>query len=162
MTTEAAASASIPAQAGSPTRRAEPPGAEVRLGLYETMVLSRTYEEAILRDYFGLPVEVRQFQGQWLRLDPANQSRVGALDGHSLVGQDLVAGERVWDVQSKLRIRLGPLTRLGGRISAANVAFDDHPNEKRFSDRIETVTVDSVFAWLSRSGMAARPVQFAP
>lgn len=50
-------------------------------------------------------------------------------------------------------LRLGPLTRLGGRISAANVAFDDHPMEKRFSDRIETVTVDSVFSWLSRSGL---------
>ena len=55
-------------------------------------------------------------------------------------------------------LRLGPLTRLGGRISAANVAFDDHPNEKRFSDRIETVTVDSVFAWLPRAGLGAAPV----
>ena len=35
----------------------------------------------------------------------------------------------------------------------ANIAFDDHPNDKRFSDRIETVTVDSVFAWLQRSGL---------
>ncbi|MBX3603731.1 MAG: DUF2145 domain-containing protein [Piscinibacter sp.] len=50
-------------------------------------------------------------------------------------------------------LRLGPLTRLGGRMTAANIAFDDHPNEKRFSDRIETVTVDSVFAWLNRSGL---------
>lgn len=55
-------------------------------------------------------------------------------------------------------ITLGPLTRLGGRISSANVAFDDHPNEKRFSDRIETVTADSVFAWLTRSALAAPPV----
>ena len=55
-------------------------------------------------------------------------------------------------------LTLGPLTRLGGRISAANVAFDDHPNEKRFSDRIETVTVDSVFAWLPRAGLGAAPV----
>jgi hypothetical protein len=53
---------------------------------------------------------------------------------------------------------LGPLARLGGRISAANVAFDDHPNEKRFSDRIETVTVDSVFEWLPRAGLGAAPV----
>jgi len=51
-----------------------------------------------------------------------------------------------------------PLTRLGGRLSAANVAFDDHPNEKRFTDRIETVTVDSVFAWLQRSGLGGAPV----
>lgn len=54
-------------------------------------------------------------------------------------------------------LKIGPLTRLGGRVTAANVAFDDHPNEKRFSDRIETVTVDSVFAWLQRSGLGAAP-----
>jgi hypothetical protein len=38
------------------------------------------------------------------------------------------------------------------------VAFDDHPNDKRYSDRIETVTVDSVFEWLARAGLAG-PVQ---
>jgi hypothetical protein len=57
-------------------------------------------------------------------------------------------------------LRLGPLTRLGGRVGSANVAFDDHPNDKRFSDRIETVTVDSVFAWLLRAGLGAAPVAF--
>ena len=55
-------------------------------------------------------------------------------------------------------LKIGPLTRLGGRATAANIAFDDHPNEKRFSDRIETVTVDSMFTWLQRSGMAGAPV----
>jgi len=50
-------------------------------------------------------------------------------------------------------LKLGPLTRLGGRMTAANVAFDDHPNDKRFADRIETVTVDSVFDWLQRARM---------
>lgn len=52
---------------------------------------------------------------------------------------------------------LGPLTRLGGRISAANVAFDDHPYEKRFSDRIETVTVDSMFAWMQAIRLGSAP-----
>lgn len=55
-------------------------------------------------------------------------------------------------------LKLGPLTRLGGRVGSANVAFDDHPNDKRFSDRIETVTVDSVFAWMPRAGLGAAPV----
>lgn len=50
-------------------------------------------------------------------------------------------------------LTLGAFTRLGARVTAANVAFDDHPNEKRFADRIETVTADSVFAWLQRSGL---------
>lgn len=43
-------------------------------------------------------------------------------------------------------------------MTRANIAFDDHPNHKRFADRIETVTVDSVFAWLQRSGLGERPV----
>ncbi len=55
-------------------------------------------------------------------------------------------------------LRISAIKRLGGRMTAANIAFDDHPNEKRFSDRIETVTVDSVFAWLNRSGLGG-PVQ---
>ena len=53
-------------------------------------------------------------------------------------------------------LRLGAMTRLGARMSSANVAFDDHPNDKRFSDRIETVTADSVFQWLERAGLAGR------
>jgi len=55
-------------------------------------------------------------------------------------------------------LKLGPLTRLGARMTAANVAFDDHPNEKRFADRIETMTVDSVFAWLPRAGLGQAPI----
>ena len=50
-------------------------------------------------------------------------------------------------------LRLSTTKRLGARILSANVAFDDHPNEKRFADRIETVTVDSVLRWLERSGL---------
>ncbi|WP_418317742.1 DUF2145 domain-containing protein [Piscinibacter sakaiensis] len=55
-------------------------------------------------------------------------------------------------------LNLGPLTRLGARVGSAHIAFDDHPDSKRFGNRIETVTVDSVFSWLTRSGLGARPV----
>ena len=55
-------------------------------------------------------------------------------------------------------LHLSAFKRLGARMVSANVAFDDHPNEKRFSDRIETVTVDSVFRWLERDGLGG-PVQ---
>ena len=53
-------------------------------------------------------------------------------------------------------LRIGALTRLGANVTRANIAFDDHPNSKRFSDRIETVTVDSVFPWLVSNGFAER------
>jgi type VI secretion system protein ImpH len=65
--------------------------------------------QALLQDYFGLPVEVRQFQGQWLLLDEANRTRLGAAEGNSVLALSAVAGDRVWDVQGKFRIRLGPL-----------------------------------------------------
>ena len=55
-------------------------------------------------------------------------------------------------------LKLSTFERLGARMTSANIAFDDHPNSKRFTDRIETVTVDSVFAWLNRSGLG-EPVQ---
>ncbi|OWW20633.1 DUF2145 domain-containing protein [Noviherbaspirillum denitrificans] len=55
-------------------------------------------------------------------------------------------------------LKLDALTRLGGRIGAANVAFDDHPLEKRFADRIETVTADSVFRWMERTGLGSAAV----
>jgi hypothetical protein len=55
-------------------------------------------------------------------------------------------------------LRLGALTRLGARATSAHIAFDDHPNELRLSDRIQTVTVDSIFAWLQRSGLGAAPI----
>jgi type VI secretion system protein ImpH len=64
--------------------------------------------EAMLQDYFGIAVRVLQFRGQWLRLDPANQSRF-VPGGNTQLGVNVVAGSRVWDTQSKFRLRLGPL-----------------------------------------------------
>jgi type VI secretion system protein ImpH len=67
--------------------------------------------EAIVRDYFDLPGRVNQFTGQWLYLEPASLSRLPDEGGgvNCELGVNAVAGERVWDVVSKFRIRLGPL-----------------------------------------------------
>ena len=65
--------------------------------------------ERLLEDYFGICVRVLQFQGQWLRLDTASQSRFSAEGGNTELGMNVVVGERVWDIRSTIRIRLGPL-----------------------------------------------------
>jgi type VI secretion system protein ImpH len=65
---------------------------------------------ALVGDYFNLPVRVVQFRGQWLRLLPVDCSRLGARGANNELGVNLVVGERVWDVQSKFRMRLGPLS----------------------------------------------------
>jgi hypothetical protein len=46
------------------------------------------------------------------------------------------------------QLELGTLTRLGARVTKANVAFDDHPPELRWKGHIQTVTVDSIVTWL--------------
>ncbi|MFN7645061.1 MAG: DUF2145 domain-containing protein [Burkholderiales bacterium] len=51
-------------------------------------------------------------------------------------------------------LRIDAFTRLGAHVDSANVAFDDPPDAKRFAGRIETVTADSVVAWLSRADCA--------
>jgi type VI secretion system protein ImpH len=63
---------------------------------------------AMLQDYFRLPVEVCQYQGQWLRIEPAQQSQL-RLGGNNQLGHTTVIGDRVWDTQSKFRIRIGSL-----------------------------------------------------
>jgi type VI secretion system protein ImpH len=66
--------------------------------------------EALLTDYFGLSVKVKQFVGQWLDLEPTSQTTLGVVDGNGQLGVNVIAGERVWDVQGKIRLRLGPLS----------------------------------------------------
>lgn len=56
-------------------------------------------------------------------------------------------------------LKLDTLTRLGARMTKANVAFDDHPGELRWSDRIRTVTVDSVFAFMAARDASVKRIE---
>jgi hypothetical protein len=137
---------------------------------------------ALLLDGVGCPCTARPgpapqaLQHRELRLEPdLQQSNQWAIETLALAmepsigapGEPMVASRQraqAW-LQFKgyapAALTIGPLTRLGGRMTAANVAFDDHPNEKRYADRIETVTVESVFAWMPRSGLGTAPVRLA-
>ena len=66
----------------------------------------------LLVDYFGLPVEVDQFVGRWYPIPRSDQCELGAEDGASnRLGLGAVAGDEIWDAQTCVRIRIGPLTR---------------------------------------------------
>ncbi len=66
--------------------------------------------EAMLRDYFQVPARIEQFRGQWLKLELPNRTSLGGEQGNNELGVSAVAGRRVWDRQSKFRLRIGPLT----------------------------------------------------
>ncbi len=69
--------------------------------------------EELLGDYFELPVRVTQFCGRWLNLSLPDRSclptPVVTRGQNRQLSNDLVLGTRVWDVQTKFRIRIGPL-----------------------------------------------------
>ncbi len=64
--------------------------------------------ESILSDYFHTTAELRQFHGQWLDLERSDHTLLG--EQNCRLGVDTIAGTRVWDQQSKFRVRIGPLT----------------------------------------------------
>lgn len=63
--------------------------------------------ENILSDYFSTRAKVRQFHGQWLDLEPQDYTKLGLRN--SKLGESAIVGTRVWEQQSKFRVRLGPL-----------------------------------------------------
>ncbi len=68
--------------------------------------------EAVLEDFFDVPVAVEQFIGGWYALAPSTQCSLGSETGASdQVGLGAVVGDEIWDQQARVRIRLGPLTR---------------------------------------------------
>lgn len=88
-------------------------------GLFAGRARSAVALETMLADYLDLPVEVRQFEGQWLYLSPEDRSLLpggaGGLGQNNGLGESVVIGERVWDVQSRFRVSVGPLDYAGFR-----------------------------------------------
>ncbi|MDZ7622605.1 MAG: type VI secretion system baseplate subunit TssG [Candidatus Competibacteraceae bacterium] len=65
--------------------------------------------QAILADFFKLPVTIENFVGHWLPLSETSRCRLGASPTTGLLGVTAVIGERVWDCQYKFRIVIGPM-----------------------------------------------------
>lgn len=67
--------------------------------------------QQILSDYFEVPVAIEQFSGGWYRLDPETQCRLSEENNNSEeLGFGAVAGDEMWNQQSRVQIMLGPLS----------------------------------------------------
>lgn len=67
--------------------------------------------ESILRDYFGARVEVGQFVGGWYPVARGAQCKLGEEGYSSRLGRGAVVGDEIWDRQSRIRVKIGPLAR---------------------------------------------------
>ncbi len=96
---------------------------------------------------------------------PYQQSNQWAIETLALLADPAVtsrAAARNWLRARDYRpttLQISSLTRLGARVSSAHISFDDHPFGRRMAGQIDTVTVDSVFAWIERSGLGDAPLR---
>jgi type VI secretion system protein ImpH len=68
--------------------------------------------QLVLCEHFQTAIELQQFHGQWLAINQYEQSRLPDLDAApsmNEIGVTAMLGRRIWDVQSKFRVRIGPL-----------------------------------------------------
>ena len=63
--------------------------------------------------YFGVKVALEQFVGQWIEAPVAEQTSLGGESG--ALGLTTVLGQRMWDQQTKIRLRIGPLDQAAFR-----------------------------------------------
>lgn len=65
--------------------------------------------EAVLSDFFKLPVRIEQFVGHWMRLPADGLCRLRSGPRAQVLGMTSVIGRQVWNAQHKFRIVVGPL-----------------------------------------------------
>lgn len=81
-------------------------------GHFSSIVPRAAELTSMLRSIFQLDVHVQQLVGQWLMLSAGEQSRLNSSatnGGWNSLGKDSVAGSRIWDLQNRFRVQLGPL-----------------------------------------------------
>ncbi|MFI5311594.1 MAG: type VI secretion system baseplate subunit TssG [Gemmatimonadales bacterium] len=68
--------------------------------------------EELLSEYFSVTAVVEQFVGGWHALERDSCTAIGEEDGPATqLGVGAVVGDEIWDPQSRIRVRLGPLSR---------------------------------------------------
>ncbi len=69
---------------------------------------------ALLADFLRMPIEIQQFSGQWYTFPTDEQSRMPSsiepTGRNAQVGSGLIIGERVFLVDRRFRVLVGPLT----------------------------------------------------
>ena len=98
-------------QPGSLERDCVPDYAKLcRAGLFAAQARSADGLELILLDYFGLPVQIRQFVAAWLEIPSEQLCRLGVSEEHASLGAGATLGRASRQCQHKFEIVIGPVT----------------------------------------------------
>jgi type VI secretion system protein ImpH len=81
-----------------------------RCGRFAPQCRSAEGLEAILADYFELPLQIKQFVGAWLDVPPDSFCRLGGNPEYARLGGGATLGSSSWQCQHKFEIVIGPLS----------------------------------------------------
>ncbi len=81
-----------------------------RCGQFAPQARSAEGLEAILADYFELPVAIKPFVGAWLQIPADSYCRLGGEREYALLGSGATLGKASWQCQHKFEIAIGPLS----------------------------------------------------
>lgn len=80
-------------------------------GLLSQRPRSKAGLEQILADFFQIPVQVLTLTGGWRPLDQSSWTLLDEGRVSEQLGVGVVLGDEIWDPQSRITLRIGPLTR---------------------------------------------------
>ncbi|WP_035055102.1 type VI secretion system baseplate subunit TssG [Andreprevotia chitinilytica] len=78
-------------------------------GLLSQKPLSGQALVTLIEGFFSVRAEIEQFVGQWIELPASEQTQLGAVGCE--LGFSAFAGDRIWDRQTKMQLKLGPMRR---------------------------------------------------
>lgn len=84
-------------------------------GLFTKKLRTTTGLKQIINNHFSIPVEIKEFIGQWQDLIDDVRTRLPGIEAprgqNNQLGRSVMLGKKGWFSQGKFRIILGPLTR---------------------------------------------------
>lgn len=104
-----------------------------RAGLLALRPMPAVALEALVASVFGVPAEVEPFRPARHRIEPEDQNRLGRANAR--LGEDLVIGEEIVLVESRFRLRLGPLA-----LRDYEAFLPDQPGHRRVADLVRFAT----------------------
>lgn len=93
----------------------------------------------LLADFFGVPVSIEQFIGQWVDLPRDCQCRLGQSRSSGEIGRSVMVGSKVWDCQMKFRVRIGPM-----RLADFERFLPGTASRQRLRDWVRLYTADEL------------------
>jgi len=104
-----------------------------RAGLLGLRPMPAVALESLLASVFGVPAQVESFRATVHGIEPDDQNRLGR--ANSRLGEDLFVGEEVVLVESRFRVRIGPLD-----LTTYESLLPNRPGHRKLADLVRFAT----------------------